>query len=79
MVSSIVTGMIVYLPYIIVMLFVAKKYYGMVIPPNIVSVFVFIILGLIAMRAIGLTVDETMFTTLAASISERKNEPAPAV
>src|SRR5581483_10130579 len=36
MISSIVTGTVIYLPYIILMLIVARSHYGMVIPPNIV-------------------------------------------
>ncbi len=56
MVSSMVTGLVIYLPYIVIMLFLAKTRYNMTMPPNLVSIFLFIILGIIAMRTIGLMV-----------------------
>lgn len=56
MVSSIVTGLVIYLPYIVIMLVIAARRYNMAMPHNLLSIFVFIILGIIAMRAIGLMV-----------------------
>ncbi len=56
LVASMVTGLLTYLPYIILMLLLAHFRYGMVFPPNIVSVLLFVSFGLIAFRALGLTV-----------------------
>jgi imidazolonepropionase-like amidohydrolase/ABC-type multidrug transport system permease subunit len=56
LVASMVTGLLTYLPYILLMLILAHFRYGMVFPQNILSVFLFASFGLIAFRSIGLTV-----------------------
>lgn len=56
MIASMVTGLVIYLPYVVLMLFLAKVRYGMVMPSNLASVFLFIILGVIAIRSIGLII-----------------------
>lgn len=56
LVASTVTGLVVYMPYVVLMLALAKWHYGMVMPRHIVSVFVFIGLGVTAIRSIGLIV-----------------------
>jgi imidazolonepropionase-like amidohydrolase len=56
MVSSMVTGLVVYLPFVVGMLFIARARYGMVMPPNILSVLLFVVLGIVAMRTLGLMV-----------------------
>ncbi len=56
LVASMVTGLLTYLPYLLLMLLLAHFRYGMVFPPNIFSVMLFASFGLIAFRAIGLTV-----------------------
>lgn len=56
LVASMVTGLLTYLPYILLMFLLAHFRYGMVIPQNIFSVFLFASFGLIAFRSLGLTV-----------------------
>lgn len=56
LVASMVTGLLTYLPYILLMLTLAHFQYGMVFPANIFSVLLFASLGLIAFRSLGLTV-----------------------
>jgi imidazolonepropionase-like amidohydrolase/ABC-type multidrug transport system permease subunit len=56
LVSSIVTGLALYLPYITLMLFLANRLYKMPVPDHLISMFVFIALGVCAMRGIGLIV-----------------------
>ncbi|HEY3837302.1 MAG TPA: ABC transporter permease, partial [Bryobacteraceae bacterium] len=56
LVASMVTGLLTYLPYIVLMLLVAHFRYGMAFPRNIVSVLLFASFGLVAFRAVGLTV-----------------------
>jgi ABC-type transport system involved in cytochrome c biogenesis permease component len=54
--ASMITGIIIYLPTVIVILVLANRLYGMAIPPNLVSLFLFVCLGSFAFRAIGLIV-----------------------
>jgi len=56
LVASMVTGLLTYLPYLLLMLLLAHFRYGMVFPRNIVSVLLFASFGLVAFRAVGLTV-----------------------
>jgi imidazolonepropionase-like amidohydrolase/ABC-type multidrug transport system permease subunit len=56
LVASTVTGLIVYIPYVVLMLFLAKTIYGMQMPANLATVLLFIMLGVVAMRSIGLIV-----------------------
>lgn len=56
LVSSTVTGLVVYLPYFILMLWLAKAYYGMTLPKHLFDLIVFVILGVLALRSIGLMV-----------------------
>ena len=56
LVASTVTGLIVYIPYVLLMLVLAKVIYGMVIPANLGTVILFIMLGVTALRSIGLIV-----------------------
>ena len=56
LVASMVTGLLTYLPYFLLMLSLAHFRYGMVFPPNITSVLLFASFGLVAFRAVGLTV-----------------------
>ena len=48
LVASTVTGLVVYLPYVVLMLILAKVRYGMAMPPNVVTVLLFITLGVVA-------------------------------
>lgn len=54
--ASIVTGVILYLPSVVLMLFLAHQMYGMAMPSNLFSLFVFICLGAAAFRSLGLII-----------------------
>lgn len=56
LVSSTVTGLFVYLPYFILMLALAKAHYGMALPKHLLDLLIFVILGVLALRSIGLMV-----------------------
>lgn len=56
LVAAAVTGLVVYLPYVALMFSIAHINYGMPIPANIVPVFLFIAIGVLAVRSIGLMV-----------------------
>lgn len=52
--ASMVVGLLNFLPVYALILILAKTMYGMAIPKNIVSVTIFVIVGVLAFRAIGL-------------------------
>ncbi len=54
--ASMVTGVILYLPGLIVILTLANRLFGMVIPPNIGSLFLFAIIACVAFRSMGLII-----------------------
>src|SRR3954470_839933 len=54
--ASMVTGVILYLPGLIVILVLANRMFGLVIPPNIGSLFLFAIIACVAFRAMGLII-----------------------
>ncbi len=54
LVASTVTGLIVYLPFVVMMLLLARSRYGMQIPQHVAAMMIFIVLGLVAIRSIGL-------------------------
>jgi imidazolonepropionase-like amidohydrolase/ABC-type multidrug transport system permease subunit len=56
LVASMVTGLLTYLPYIVLMLLLAHFRYGMVFPRNVLSILMFASFGLVAFRSLGLTV-----------------------
>ncbi|HEY6305771.1 MAG TPA: ABC transporter permease, partial [Candidatus Angelobacter sp.] len=56
LVASMVTGWIVFMPYILLMLALAHYYYHMPWPQHMFSLLVFISIGLIAFRAIGMVI-----------------------
>ncbi len=57
LVSSMVTGLCLYLPCIVLMLTLATRFYNMRLPPHqIVTMFIFISLGVMAFRSIGLII-----------------------
>ena len=58
--ASTVTGLVVYLPYVVIMFALAHFKYGMVLPEHLASVFIFISLGVVAIRSIGLIVAATV-------------------
>ena len=68
LVASMVTGVVVYLPTIIVILLLANLLYGMAVPHNLLSLFVFICIGTLAFRAIGSIVAAVVNTSQEAQI-----------
>lgn len=54
--ASMVTGVILYLPGLIVTLILANRLFGMAIPSNLGSLFVFAIIACVAFRSIGLII-----------------------
>ena len=56
LVASSVTGLVIYMPYVVLMLALAKWRYGMVMPRHMGAVMIFIVLGVLAIRSIGLIV-----------------------
>lgn len=56
LVSSVVTGVALYVPLIALMLFLANRIYHMPVPERLLSLFVFVIFGVIAFRSIGLII-----------------------
>ena len=56
LVSSIVTGVIIYVPFIALMLLLGKTIYHMPMPAQAGSLFVFVIFGVAAFRSIGLII-----------------------
>ncbi len=54
--ASIALGVILYLPTVALMLFLAHKMYGMPVPTNLFSLFVFVCFGAAAFRALGLII-----------------------
>jgi imidazolonepropionase-like amidohydrolase/ABC-type multidrug transport system permease subunit len=51
--ASMITGVLVYLPTVVVILLLANRIYGMPMPANILSLLIFICIGTLAFRAIG--------------------------
>ncbi len=56
LVASSVTGLVVYMPYVVSMLALSKWRYGMVMPRHMAAAMIFIVLGVLAIRSIGLIV-----------------------
>ncbi|HSV61843.1 MAG TPA: amidohydrolase family protein [Chthoniobacterales bacterium] len=54
--ASMVTGVILYLPGLIVVLVLANRMFGMSVPPNLGSLFLFAIIACVAFRSIGLII-----------------------
>src|SRR3954465_5813371 len=61
--ASMITGLILYLPSVILTLFLANRLYGMAIPPNLISFFLFVCLGSLALRSIGLIIAAVVNST----------------
>ncbi|HMJ05192.1 MAG TPA: amidohydrolase family protein [Chthoniobacterales bacterium] len=56
LIASIATGVLLFLPAIVLTLFLANRFYGMTVPHHLLSFFVFVCVGAIAFRAIGLII-----------------------
>src|ERR1700730_5064918 len=54
--ASIVMGVILYLPTVALMLFLAHNLYGMPVPGNLLSLFLFVCIGAAAFRSLGLII-----------------------
>lgn len=54
--ASMVTGVILYLPSLIVLLILANRLFGMAVPANLFSLFLFAIIACLAFRSIGLII-----------------------
>lgn len=54
--ASMVTGVVLYLPGLIVILVLANRLFGMAVPPNVGSLFAFAIIACVAFRSIGLII-----------------------
>jgi imidazolonepropionase-like amidohydrolase/ABC-type multidrug transport system permease subunit len=61
--ASMVTGVILYLPGLIVILVLANRLFGMAVPPNLLSLFVFAIVACVAFRSIGLIIASVVNST----------------
>ncbi len=58
--ASTVTGLLVYLPLVFVTVALAHFRYGMEIPGNSIGLFLFIVVGLVAIRSIGLIISSVV-------------------
>jgi imidazolonepropionase-like amidohydrolase/ABC-type multidrug transport system permease subunit len=67
-VASMLTGVLVYLPTVIVILLLANRLYGMPLPHNLIALFAFICVGVLAFRAIGSIVAAVVNTSQEANI-----------
>ena len=56
LVASTITGLVVYIPYVLLMMLVAITRYGMEVPSNLPTILVFVVLGVVAIRSIGLII-----------------------
>ena len=65
LVSSLVTGLLQYLPLVVLVLVLARVMYGMPVPRHLVSLFIFISLGVLAFRSLG-----SMIASVANSMQE---------
>ncbi len=54
--ASMITGIVLYLPSVVLMLFLAHQFYGMAVPTQLISLLVFVCLGAIAFRSLGLII-----------------------
>ena len=61
--ASMVTGVVLYLPSLIVLLILANRLFGMAVPPNLVSLFLFAIIACLAFRSIGLIIASVVNST----------------
>jgi imidazolonepropionase-like amidohydrolase/ABC-type multidrug transport system permease subunit len=54
--ASMITGVVLYVPSVILILFLAHQFYGMALPGQLVSLLLFVCLGAIAFRSLGLII-----------------------
>jgi imidazolonepropionase-like amidohydrolase/ABC-type multidrug transport system permease subunit len=68
LVASTVTGLLVYLPLLLMILILAHFRYGMAVPANPVALIAFVILGVVAIRSIGLIIASVVNTVAESGI-----------
>ena len=68
LVASMITGVILYVPSVLMMLVLAKIFYGMAMPPNLFSLLIFVCIGAAAFRTIGLIVAAVVNSTQESNI-----------
>ncbi|HWE50795.1 MAG TPA: amidohydrolase family protein [Bryobacteraceae bacterium] len=68
LVASTVTGLVVYMPFVIMMLILAQNKYGMQIPQHVGAMMIFILLGVVAIRSIGLILSSVVNSMAEAQI-----------
>ena len=61
--ASMITGLILYLPSVILTLLLANRLYGMQVPPNLLSFFIFVCIGSLALRSVGLIIAAVVNST----------------
>src|SRR5436190_1271185 len=61
--ASMITGVLVYLPTVIIILVLANRLYGMAMPSNLLSLLTFVCIGTLAFRAVGAIVAAVVNTT----------------
>jgi imidazolonepropionase-like amidohydrolase/ABC-type multidrug transport system permease subunit len=66
--ASMITGVILYLPSVVMMLVLAKIFYGMAMPANLLSLLIFVCLGAAAFRTLGLIVAAVVNSTQESNI-----------
>src|SRR3954468_22276089 len=66
--ASMITGVILYLPSVLMMLVLAKIFYGMAMPSNLLSLLIFVCLGAAAFRTIGLIIAAVVNSTQESNI-----------
>ena len=54
--ASMITGVILYLPSVVLILFLAHQFYGMAVPGHLLSLLVFVAIGATAFRSLGLII-----------------------
>lgn len=62
LVGSTVTNLVVYVPYVVLMLILANKRYGMAMPRHLADLLIFVVLGVMGINAIGLMVASVVNT-----------------
>ncbi|MDE3198566.1 MAG: amidohydrolase family protein [Acidobacteriota bacterium] len=68
LIASTVTGLIVYVPCVVLILALSKLRYGMEMPPALGGLLLFVTIGLVAIRAIGLIIASTVNSMQESSI-----------
>jgi imidazolonepropionase-like amidohydrolase/ABC-type multidrug transport system permease subunit len=66
--ASMITGVVLFVPSVFVILWLAHQFYGMAVPPQLISLLVFICLGAIAFRSLGLIIAAVVNSTQESNI-----------